>query len=78
MDESYKAQLEKLAEKGVKYRILSDRELKDFENTVQYNLIQQDWIKDQEAKGSSIACNSAKSRYWETNRFNTCNSFSER
>ena len=51
MDESYTEQLEKLAQNGVKYRILSDAELRDFENAVQYNLIQLDWIKEQETKG---------------------------
>lgn len=51
MDESYKEQLVKLAEKGVKYRVLSKKEVKDFENNIQYNLIQQDWIKEQEEKG---------------------------
>ena len=50
MDESYKEQLVKLAEKGVKYRVLSKKEVKDFENNIQYNLIQQDWIKEQELK----------------------------
>ncbi len=53
MDESYKSQLEKLAEKGVKYRILSDKKLTDFENAVQYHLTQQNWVNEQEAKGLS-------------------------
>ena len=50
-DKSFYEQLEKLREVGANYRILSDSELNDFEQSIQYQKVQDKWIKGQEAKG---------------------------
>ncbi|MFT3902552.1 MAG: TRAP transporter substrate-binding protein DctP [Niabella sp.] len=51
MDKSFDEQMEKLKAAGAKYRILTDKELNDFEKAVQYPKVQSNWIKEQESNG---------------------------
>lgn len=51
MDKSFKIQMQKLKREGVKYRILSDKELKDFEVATKFHEVQERWTNEQKAKG---------------------------
>lgn len=47
MDKSFVQQMKKLEEKGAKYRILSDKELKAFEDKIDSENIRKSWITEQ-------------------------------
>lgn len=51
MHSSFAEQLQELEEAGCTYRLLSDKELNDFEQSIDYKEVQDDWAKAQEAKG---------------------------
>ena len=51
MDKSFTVQMQKLKNEGVKYRILNDKELKDFEVAIKYQEVQKRWTDEQKAKG---------------------------
>ncbi len=51
MDKSYKTQLKNLKKKGTKYRILSDKEIFDFQEATKFREVQEEWVNEQKAKG---------------------------
>lgn len=51
MEKSFEIQIQKLKKVGVKYRILSDKELKDFEAATKFQDVQIRWINEQKSKG---------------------------
>lgn len=51
MDKSFKEQINKLKQAGTTYRLLTQSELTEFEQAIQYKTVQDKWLKEQEAKG---------------------------
>ncbi len=51
MDKSFEVQMQNLKKVGVDYRILSDKELKDFETATKFREVQKSWANEQKANG---------------------------
>lgn len=51
MDKSFTEQLAKLKAQSTKFRILSNRELKAFDQEIKVEQVQDNWVKEQETKG---------------------------
>ena len=51
MDKSFNVQMQNLKKAGAKYRILTDKELSDFEAATKFQEVQEVWVKEQKANG---------------------------